>query len=116
MTELVALLSTGKGSWSEIARLIKAQNWENVFLITDEFGMTFTAPNAQLVQVNFQKNAVVLAQDILKGLSGKVTGFEVALNMISGDGNAHMALMSAIMKMGVGFRIVTVTENGVEEV
>lgn len=117
MTELVALLSTGKGTWAEIRALIKSQQWEKVFLITDSFGMKFTCgDNVQLVQVDFGKNAAELCQDIVKGLSGKLTGLEVAVNMISGDGNAHMALVSAMMKLGCGFRMITVAQEGAKEV
>ena len=34
MTELVACLTTGKGSWTEVAKLIAGENWEKVYLIT----------------------------------------------------------------------------------
>ena len=31
---------------------------------------------------------------------------EIAVNFVSGDGREHMALVSALMKMGVGFRLI----------
>jgi len=38
MTELIACLSSGKGSWSYILRMLKEESWDNVFLITNSFG------------------------------------------------------------------------------
>lgn len=117
MTELVALLSTGKGTWSEVARLIKSQEWEKVFLITNEFGSRFQGgENVELLLVDFNKDILMLRDEIRSKLNGKIKGLEVAVNFASGEGKEHMVLLSVLMKLGVGFRIVTVTEKGCEEV
>ena len=49
------------------------------------------------------------------GLSEKIVGTEVALNMISGTGKEHMALLSAVLKSGLGVRIVANTVEGMKE-
>jgi len=38
MTELVACLSTGKGTWGHVSRLIADGTWEKIILITNDFG------------------------------------------------------------------------------
>ena len=38
MADLVACVSTGKGTWLQVAGLIKRQEWDNIFLITNQFG------------------------------------------------------------------------------
>lgn len=116
MTELVALLSTGKGTWGEVARLIKSQSWERVFLVTDSFGEKFTAENVEVLVVNFNESVSVLRDKMCAALNGKIKGLEVAVNLASGDGKEHMALLGALIKMGVGLRIVAMTEKGCEEV
>ncbi len=116
MTELVALLSKGKGTWSEVAKLIKSANWEKVFVITDSFGEKFTAENVEVVAVDFNKSVFGLRKEINEKLSNKIKGLEVAVNLSSGDGKEHMALLGALIKLGVGFRFVVSGENGVEEV
>ena len=40
--ELVALLSTGKGSWAQISGLMKYGEWEKVILIGSDFAKRFT--------------------------------------------------------------------------
>lgn len=117
MTELVALLSMGKGTWSEVARLIKSQEWEKVFLLTNEFGSRFRGgENVELLVVDFTKDIGALRDEMRAKLDGKIKGLEVAVNLASGEGKEHMALLSVLMRLGVGFRIVTVTEKGCEEV
>ena len=37
MTDLIACLSTGKGTWEHVARVINCMEWNNIFLITNEF-------------------------------------------------------------------------------
>ena len=116
MTELIALLSTGKGSWTEVMRLIKSQTWEKVFLVTDQFGTKFSSDEkCEFVIVDFRKELKWLTEDIRKKLSEKVNGLEVAVNLSSGSGKEHMALLSAIMKLGMGFRLISFGKNGPEE-
>ncbi len=118
MTELVACLTTGKGSWTEVTRLISEENWEKVYLITNDFGKEkFDTPeNVELIVIDPTKSVNKIRDEIILGLKEKITGTEVAVNLISGSGNEHMALFGALIKLGVGLRLVSVSENGVEEV
>ncbi len=56
-----------------------------------------------------------LRDDIYNQLKAKVKGEEVGLNLVSGTGKEHMALMSAVLKLGVGVRLVALTKDGVKE-
>ena len=118
MTELVACLSSGKGSWSYILRMIKEESWDNVFLITNSFGKeNFKAEgNVQFIVVDFKKPISELIGDITGNLKGKIKGIEAAVNLISGTGKEHMAIMSALLKLGLAIRFVTLTDSGVREI
>jgi len=118
MTELVAILTTGKGTWTEVIKLIKAEEWEKIFLITNLFGKEKFKPNdkTELIVINDRKPLQYLVQDIMAGLKDKLIGPEVALNLISGTGKEHMALLSALLKLGFGVRLVNVINDKVEEV
>ena len=50
-----------------------------------------------------------------KSLDGKIYDLDVALNMVSGTGKEHMAILSALLKLGLGIRLMAVTKNGVVE-
>ena len=117
MTDLVACLSSEEKSWVHVARLVKEQEWKKVFLITNDFGRkNFKAEKAvEFIVVDFQKPVFELIEDIIKGLKGKITDLEVALNLVSGTGKEHMAIISALLKLGVGIRLMAVTKDGVRE-
>ena len=117
MTELIALLSTGKGTWSSVIKLMAQGEWENVYLVTNEFGRdNFNKKeNMHFIVIDTKKQI----PEIVSGLTEefkKITGPEVAFNMESGSGKEHMAVLSALLKSGLGIRQVAVTEKGVEEV
>jgi len=38
MNILVALISSGKGTWNQVSQLIKANNWNHVYLVCNDFG------------------------------------------------------------------------------
>ena len=117
MTDLIACLSAEEKSWGHVERLIKEQEWANVVLITNDFGKKNFKSQKEInfVVVDFQKPVFQLISDIQSGLKGKITDLEVALNIVSGSGKEHMAILSALLKLGVGVRLMAVTKDGVKE-
>ena len=117
MTDLVACLSSGEKSWAHVERLIKEEDWKNIFLITNDFGKKNfkSEKKIEFVTVDFQKPVFELIEDIKTGLKGKIANLEVALNIVSGNGKEHMAILSALLKLGVGIRLMAVTKDGVKE-
>ena len=81
MPTLIALLSAGKGTWTEVSRLISLQNWDKVFLITNRFGEeNFNKKeNTELVLVDAFKETADLAEQIKTQLKDKIKDFDVAL-------------------------------------
>ncbi|MEK6837372.1 MAG: hypothetical protein AABX69_01865 [Nanoarchaeota archaeon] len=120
MTELIACLGAGKGTWNEVAKLISAESWSNIFLITNDFGkenfaQKFPTVKAAFVVVDDFAPPQQLAEAIKKGLFGKIADTEVAVNMSSGSGNVHMALITALLQLGLGIRFVVPSEAGAKE-
>jgi len=117
MADLIAVLSTGKGTWGHVNGLINGEKWKKVYLITNDFGKdTFKAgENTELIVLNFNEKVEDLAKNIHDKLKGKLSG-EVGVNFISGAGKEHMALISALMKLGVGFRLMVSTMEGIKEI
>lgn len=120
MTSLVACLGAGKGTWNEVAKLISAESWSGIFLVTNDFGrenfgQRFTAVKVEFVLVNDFAQPEQLAEDIRKALDGKIPDTEVAVNMASGTGNVHMALIAALIRLGLGIRFVVPSESGAKE-
>tara|TARA_Y100000310_G_scaffold343710_1_gene452659 strand:- start:4712 stop:5059 length:348 start_codon:yes stop_codon:yes gene_type:complete len=115
MTDLIAVLSTGKGTWGHVSGLINGEDWNKIYLLTNEFGKETFKPNEKTELIVFDFNSKKLSEEIFEKLKDKVSG-EVAINFISGSGKEHMALISALIKLGVGFRLVVSEEGKVEEI
>ena len=114
MTDLVACLSTG--SWGHVNRVIDEGEFEKIFLITNALGQEKfqKKDNVELIVVNENKPVGELIEDIANGLKEKITGMEVGLNLVSGTGKEHMALISALLSLPVGIRLVVFTKKGIE--
>ena len=117
MTDLIACLSLGEKSQSHVSRLINDMDWSNIFIITNEIKKNnFNSDkNVEFIVVDSKKPVFELIEDIKNGLKGKITDLEVALNIVSGTGKEHMAILSALLKLGVGVRLMAVTKDGVRE-
>ncbi len=118
MTALIAMLSTGKGTWTEVARLINAREWTKIILITDEFGeKTFKkSENTELIIFNIDDSIESLIIKFTSEIKDKLEGNEVALNFASGNGKEHMALLSSLLKLGLGIRLITFSNNALKEI
>lgn len=118
MATLIASLSTGKGTWMKVIEILKLQNWENIFLITNDFGKEKfqTDKNVEFIVINDRNDAKSMTQDIKNKLSGKINDFEVAVNIDSGTGKEHMAIVSSLIGLGISIRFVTAENNQLIEI
>lgn len=117
MTTLIACLSTGKGTWGHVSQLIAQQEWEHIFLVTNGFGKEKYTNEKEFtpIVIDNLKTAAELSQDIKTALEGKINDTEVALNLVSGSGNEHMAVLSAVLQLGLGVRLVVAGQEGMRE-
>lgn len=111
--ELVALISTGKGTWAQVAGVINQGEWDNIILIGNEFAKKFTSEkDFEFIEIS-SGGIVDIRNEILKKLQGKIKGTEVALTIASGEGREHMALISALLNLPAGIRFVALTKDGI---
>ncbi len=116
MTDLIACLSTGKGTIVHVERVIEGMEWGKIFLISDGmFKDKFNcSKEAELIIVDKNKTISEMSDEIKKALSGKISDLEVGLNIVSGEGKEHMAIISALLSLGLGIRLVALTREGVK--
>lgn len=110
--ELVAIVSSGKGSWGQVAGVINRGEWEKIILIGNDFGKKFTSEkDFEFIEVK-SSGITEMKDELMKKLKGKFKGTEVALSIASGDGKEHMALISALLNLPVGIRFTVLTKDG----
>ncbi|MCD4728101.1 MAG: hypothetical protein K8R46_10595 [Pirellulales bacterium] len=112
--ELIALLSSGKETWSQVSGLLNQGEWDNVIILGSDEAKQFSHEREfQFIQVNLSQRLKDLKEELGKKLKGKIQGTEVALSIASGDGKEHMALISALLSAPVGVRFTALTKDGV---
>jgi len=118
MSVLIAILSQGKGTWSHLKKLIEKSEYEKIFIITNDFGIEKYNPEKgeRMIKVNFDDNSKQIRDMIVSQLKEALSEeLEVDINITSGNGKEHTALISAVLRMGVGVRIVDMIDEKVEE-
>ena len=113
--ELVAFLGEDKESWGQVTGLINKGTWDKIILIKSKQASDYPfLKNADSIIIDTSKPLIDLKQDIMSKLKGKFSGFDACLSIASGTGKEHMALISALLSLPVGIRLVVFTKKGVE--
>ncbi len=117
MTELIAVLSTGKGTWGQVSGLMKKGEWENIILLGPDYAKDFKMEGISFDFIEFdsEKSLLALKEEFTKKLKEKIKtdSMEVALSIASGSGKEHMALISALLSIPVGVRFTALTKDGI---
>ena len=114
--ELVALLSSGKGTWGQVSGLMKKGEWEKVIILGPNYAQDFKSEIPfNFLEFDSEKNLLALKDDFIKKLKEKINpdSMEVALSIASGSGKEHMALISALLSIPVGVRFAALTKDGI---
>ena len=114
--EFVAFIGEDEKNWGQVSALINRVDAEKIFLVVAK-GVNGFPKNlkCEVINVDTGKNLIDLKQEIVEKLKGKLKGeFEVSVSIASGNGKEHMALISALLSVPVGIRLVVFTKKGIE--
>lgn len=118
MATLIALLSSGKGTWGQVNSLFKANKWDKVYLLCNDFAYdNFEIKDPQkITKLKFDETKINSTFDKLANFFKKeVKDIDVAVNLSSGSGMEHMAVVSAVLKAGLGIRFVYTIHDEIKE-
>ena len=118
MTDLIAYISSGKGTIAHVQKVIEGEEFEKIYLITNpEFQKEVPKlDNTEVIVIDNKKVLPDMIEEIKLKLKDKIKIMETAVNIVSGDGKEHMALLSALLKLGCGIRLIALTKEGVREI
>ena len=82
MTDLIACLSTGKGTWIPVIKLIQSENWEKIFLIAPGFAPEKfnVGKPVEFIIIDPEKPLREIHKADLAGLDRKLSGCAYLLN------------------------------------
>ena len=114
MKTLITFVSTGKGTWGHVGRILN-EEWDNTVIITNEFGREkFEGkPNTEWIVLS-TRGLKDMANEIKEGLTGLDLS-NVYVNIVSGSGKEHMALLKVLHDMKVDYKLAALTTDGYEE-
>ncbi|MGV8142578.1 MAG: hypothetical protein ACP5NS_02990 [Candidatus Pacearchaeota archaeon] len=115
--ELVAFMGDDRENWGQVNGLINRGDWEKIIIVKSKSSEDYESPkDADIVTVDTSKPLLELKEDMVNKLRKKFEGFDVHVSIASGTGKEHMALISALLTIPVGIRLVVFTKNGVETI
>ncbi len=114
----IACLSTGKGTWAEVSKIMTDQDWSKIILISNDFGkQNFThAKPFDLIEINPNQDVELLVADLKTKLKPKINDLEVGVNITSGSGKEHTALLASLLQLGIGIRFIALSSTGIKEI
>lgn len=113
MASLIACLAADHQA--HLKRLINEGQWEQVYLISSTLISFAAEKEVHIIIIDSSQPVQEYIAEIIAKLQGKIKGFEVALNLVSGTGKEHIGILAACLRLGMGIRLVAVTREGIAE-
>lgn len=114
--EFVTYVSDDKDGIGQITALIKRIECEKIVCVcASGFELPFEDSRIAKVEVDISKPLQGLRDEMKEKMKKILSNdFEVALSLACGKGKEHMALVSALLNIPVGVRLVAFTKGGIE--
>jgi hypothetical protein len=114
--EFVAFIGTDEHAWGQITALLHRLDYEKAILVVDKEVRNYPQNEKCHIITLDTSHPLLTLQTELRDKLQKVIGgeFEVALSLASGTGKDHMALLSALLNLPVGVKLVVYTKEGVQ--
>lgn len=113
MKTFIGILSTGKGTWGQVAHIIDNKDYEKVYLISNEWAQdkfNCTKPINWII-IDPRKGLSEIMDDLEKQMP--VTETEIDLNIHSGSGKEHSAILAILLQKKIKFNIITINAQGI---
>ena len=121
MAHLIACIGSEKDTWNDVDKILGSGLFDKIYLIADnsvkDYSKHDASPEATIVRLDFSKASEDLVPElyvILKKyfMQGKVQDLDMAVNIRSGTGKEHAVVISTLMKLGYGIRLVDLDKDG----
>ncbi len=116
--ELVAFVGEDRENWGQVKALINRFEGEKILIVQNRKAKDFPANGkCRVIEVDSEALLNELKENIKTKIKPELTGdFEVSLSIASGNGKEHMALISALLSIPVGIRLIVFTKEGIEHI
>lgn len=114
--DFVAYIGEDKENWGQVKGIASRIECEKIILVMNKKAVGFPVnEKTEIVKVNSDKPLLDLKEEIKNNLKAKLgKDFDCAVSLASGNGKEHMALISALLGVPIGIRLVAFTQKGIE--
>lgn len=114
MEVFIATLGVGKGTWGHVGRLMQ-EEWDKIILVGNEWTKERFSHerDAEWIEVNSRGGINEMVEEIGEALGDLE---DVHLNIISGSGKEHMALLMAMKEKAIEYCLCVLTDDGLRTV
>lgn len=114
--EFVAFLGQDEHNWGQVTALLNRLEYERAILVVDAMSANYPQnEKCTIIRIDTSQALLAVQQELSTKLKKELHGdFEVALSLASGTGKDHMALLSALLNLPVGVKLVVYTKEGVQ--
>ena len=118
MSNLIACLSTGKGTWGHVNRLIEDESWSQVILITNDFGKeNFNKKEGvEFITVDTNKGLKDLREEIQSNLKDKIKDDEIRICAAEALGIIGSAEALVFLRAGLKNKRKNITKTCFEQI
>ncbi|MEK6910337.1 MAG: hypothetical protein AABW82_01035 [Nanoarchaeota archaeon] len=113
--EFVAFIGEDKENWGQITALLNRLEYDRAIIVKSSEEEFAVNEKCTVVKIDSKKPLLELKDNLQSKLKPLLSGdFEVSLSLASGSGKEHMALVSALLNVPVGIRLVVYTKDGIQ--
>ena len=112
----MAFIGDDKENWGQVTALLNRLEYEKCILVKSNKANDFPAPeNSRILEIRSDLPLLEMKDYMIEKMKPLLSGdFEVSLSLASGNGKEHMALVSALLNIPVGIKLVVYTKEGVQ--
>jgi cobalamin biosynthesis Co2+ chelatase CbiK len=115
MKIFLGVLSTGKGTWGQVAHIIDNTDYDKVYLISNEWAQDKFECTKKInwIIIDPRKGFTEIMEDLKKQWPKDLNN-KIDLNIHSGSGKEHCAILSMLLQNNIKYNIITINAEGIQ--
>jgi hypothetical protein len=123
MAHLITCLGSDKETWNDVNSVIQSGFFDKIYIVANDFAAQhYSRPAVKsdvkinILRLNFNKASEEIVPELYVILKkhfteDKIQDLDIAVNITSGSGKEHAIVISTLMKLGYGIRLVDLDKN-----
>jgi hypothetical protein len=123
MAHLIACLGSGKDTWEGLNSILASGLFDKIYLVTGRDVHDYVMPHlksgvtVEMLRLEYTKPSEELVPELYAALKkhftqDKIQDLDIAVNIMSGTGKEHAIVISTLIKLGYGIRLIELDKDG----